>query len=53
MAELLVKEFSSAAIVAVGRTVLSDGFFQRVLRVEAASAPDDIASDKTHVATPV
>lgn len=53
MAELLVKEFSSAAIVAVGRTALSDGFFQRVLHVEAATASYDVAADKTHVATPV
>jgi vitamin B12/bleomycin/antimicrobial peptide transport system ATP-binding/permease protein len=35
MAELLVKEFPSATIVAVGRVGLSDGFFQRVLHVEA------------------
>ena len=38
MAELLVKEFPSAAIVAVGRVGLSDGFFQRVLHVEAETA---------------
>ena len=38
MAELLVKEFPSAAIVAVGRVGLSDGFFQRVLLVEAETA---------------
>ena len=38
MAELLVKEFPSAAIVAVGRVGLSDGFFQRVLDVEAETA---------------
>jgi vitamin B12/bleomycin/antimicrobial peptide transport system ATP-binding/permease protein len=38
MAELLVKEFPSATIVAVGRVGLSDGFFQRVLHVEAETA---------------
>ena len=36
MAELLTKEFPSATIVAVGRVGLSDGFFHRVLHVEAA-----------------
>ena len=39
LAELLVKEFPSATIVAVGRAGLLDGFFQRVLHVEAESAP--------------
>lgn len=39
MAELLVKEFPSAAIVAVGRTGMFDGFFQRVLQVKVAAAP--------------
>jgi vitamin B12/bleomycin/antimicrobial peptide transport system ATP-binding/permease protein len=38
MAELLVAEFPSAAVVTVGRAGLSDGFFQRVLHVEAESA---------------
>ena len=38
MAELLVKEFPSATIVAVGRVGLLDGFFQRVLHVEAETA---------------
>jgi putative ATP-binding cassette transporter len=38
MAELLVAEFPSAAVVAVGRAGLSDGFFQRVLHVEAETA---------------
>ena len=38
MAELLVKEFPSATVVAVGRVGLSDGFFQRVLHVEAETA---------------
>jgi vitamin B12/bleomycin/antimicrobial peptide transport system ATP-binding/permease protein len=38
MAELLAKEFPSATVVAVGRAGMFDGFFQRVLHVEAASA---------------
>ena len=38
MAELLVKEFPSATVVAVGRAGLTDGFFQRVLHVEAETA---------------
>jgi putative ATP-binding cassette transporter len=38
MAELLAAEFPSATVVAVGRAGLSDGFFQRVLHVEAESA---------------
>jgi putative ATP-binding cassette transporter len=38
MAELLVAELPSAAIVAVGRPGLFDGFFQRVLHVEAETA---------------
>jgi len=38
IAELLVAEFPSAAVVTVGRAGLSDGFFQRVLHVEAESA---------------
>ena len=38
MAALLVKEFPSATIVAVGRVGLLDGFFQRVLHVEAETA---------------
>jgi putative ATP-binding cassette transporter len=37
MAELLVKEFPSATVVAVGRVGLPDGFFRRVLHVEAAT----------------
>jgi putative ATP-binding cassette transporter len=39
IAALLVKEFPSATIVAVGEAGLPDGFFQRVLHVEAVSAP--------------
>jgi vitamin B12/bleomycin/antimicrobial peptide transport system ATP-binding/permease protein len=39
IAALLVKEFPSATIVAVGEAGLPDGFFQRVLHVEAESAP--------------
>lgn len=35
MAELLAAELPSAAVVAVGRAGLFDGFFQRVLHVEA------------------
>jgi putative ATP-binding cassette transporter len=38
MAELLVAELPSAAVVAVGRPGLFDGFFQRVLHVEAETA---------------
>jgi putative ATP-binding cassette transporter len=38
MAELLVKEFPSATVVAAGRVGLFDGFFQRVLHVEADTA---------------
>ncbi len=38
MAELLVKEFPSATVVAAGRVGLFDGFFQRVLHVEAETA---------------
>jgi putative ATP-binding cassette transporter len=38
MAELLVKEFPSATVVAVGRAGLVDGFFHRVLHVEAKTA---------------
>ena len=38
MAELLVKEFPAATVVAVGRVGLFDGFFQRVLHVEAETA---------------
>lgn len=38
MAELLAKEFPSATVVAVGRAGMFDGFFQRVLHVEAAAA---------------
>ena len=38
MAELLVKEFPSATVVAVGRAGMFDGFFQRVLHVEAEAA---------------
>jgi len=53
MAELLVKEFPSATVVAVGRAGLFDGFFQRVLHVEAATASGDVASGETRVATPV
>jgi putative ATP-binding cassette transporter len=38
MAELLRAEFPAAAVIAVGRTGLFDGFFQRVLQVEAETA---------------
>jgi putative ATP-binding cassette transporter len=38
MAALLVAEFPSAAVVAVGRAGLFNGFFQRVLHVEAQNA---------------
>ena len=38
MTELLVAEFPRAAVVTVGRAGLLDGFFQRVLHVEAESA---------------
>ena len=38
MAELLAKEFPSATVVAVGRAGMFDGFFQRVLHVEAEAA---------------
>ena len=53
MAELLVKEFPSATVVAVGRTALFDEFFQRVLHVEAETASGGDAVDKTRVATPI
>jgi putative ATP-binding cassette transporter len=53
MVELLVKEFPSATVVAVGRTAVSDEFFQRVLHVEAATAADGGAADKPPAATPV
>jgi putative ATP-binding cassette transporter len=53
MAELLVKEFPSATVVAVGRAGLFDGFFQRVLHVKAETASSGEASSKTLVATPV
>ena len=53
IAELLVKEFPSATVVAVGRTALFDEFFQRVLHVkEAETASGDVATGKTPVATP-
>jgi ABC-type uncharacterized transport system fused permease/ATPase subunit len=51
MAELLVKEFSSATVVAVGRAASFDGFFQRVLLVEAETASGGVAVGKTPVAT--
>ena len=38
MAELLVAELPSTAVVAVGRPGLFDGFFQRVVHVEAETA---------------
>jgi vitamin B12/bleomycin/antimicrobial peptide transport system ATP-binding/permease protein len=38
MAELLAAELPSAAVVAVGQPGLFDGFFQRVLHVEAETA---------------
>ena len=44
MAELLAKEFPSATIVAAGRVGLFDGFFKRVLHVEAESAGPRIAT---------
>jgi putative ATP-binding cassette transporter len=53
MAELLVKEFPSATVVAVGRVGLFDGYFQRVLHVEAQTASGGVASGKTRVATPI
>jgi putative ATP-binding cassette transporter len=53
MAELLTKEFPSAAVVAVGRTALFDEFFQRVLHVEGGAASADAAADKTRVAAPI
>ncbi len=37
MAEVLVAEFPKATVVAVGRSGLSDGFFQRVLPVKAVA----------------
>jgi len=39
MAALLVAELPAAAVVATGRAGLFDGFFQRVLHVEAETAP--------------
>jgi putative ATP-binding cassette transporter len=44
MAELLVKEFPSATVVAVGLAGLSDRFFQRVLTVESERAPGAIVT---------
>ena len=38
MAALLAEEFPSATVVAVGQAGLPDGFFQRVLHVEAETA---------------
>ena len=38
MASLLVAELPTAAVVAVGRAEVFDGFFQRVLHVEAETA---------------
>jgi putative ATP-binding cassette transporter len=38
MAALLVAELPSATVVAAGRAGLFDGFFQRVLHVEAETA---------------
>ncbi len=38
LAELLVAELPSAAVVAVGRPGMFDGFFQRVVHVEAETA---------------
>jgi len=51
IAELLVKEFPSATVVAVGRPASFDDFFQRVLHVEETASGGD-AVDKTRVATP-
>jgi vitamin B12/bleomycin/antimicrobial peptide transport system ATP-binding/permease protein len=39
MAELIVAELPKAAVVAVGRPELFEGFFQRVLHVEAEAGP--------------
>jgi hypothetical protein len=44
MAELLVKQFPSATVVAVGQAVVFEGFFQRVLHVEAETAPGAIVT---------
>ena len=52
MADLLIEEFPSATVVAVGRAELFDGFFQRVLHVEAETTSDAAAVDKPLVATP-
>jgi putative ATP-binding cassette transporter len=41
LASLLATELPSAAIIAIGRAGLFDGFFQRVLHVEAATAARD------------
>ena len=51
IAELLVKEFPAATVVAVGGAGLFDGFFQRVLHVEAETAADGVAVGETRVAT--
>jgi putative ATP-binding cassette transporter len=52
MAELLVKEFPLATVVAAGHVGLFDGFFHRVLHVEAESASGGVAVGQTRVATP-
>jgi putative ATP-binding cassette transporter len=51
MAELLVKEFPAATVVAAGRVGLFDGFFQRVLHVEAEPASGGVAVGEARVAT--
>jgi putative ATP-binding cassette transporter len=52
MAELLIKEFPAATVVAVGQSGSFDGFFQRVLHVEAAAASGAAAVGKVPVALP-
>ena len=44
MAHLLVAELPSAAVVAVGRAGLFDGFFRRVLHVKAEIAPPAVVT---------
>jgi putative ATP-binding cassette transporter len=46
MADLLIKEFPSATVVAVGQSGSFDGFFQRVLHVGAADEATDVPADK-------
>jgi putative ATP-binding cassette transporter len=49
MAELLTAEFPSAAVVAIGRAGLFDGFFQRVLHVKAEKPHPDNCLVATHI----